>query len=436
MKKRKFYINLKKRFYLCHLLATLWIIFSVYISVKWINDLSSYLTILGSIAIVTGIAYIPGYVNVFNIFSLLLEKQPPFRKLRDIKEISILIACKNEEKSIGETLRYIKNQDYRGKVKVFVIDNGSEDNSYGAAKEAAKELNLDVMVLKESKAGKNFALNKALKFVKTDYLVTLDADTILHRSALRYLIMRMESSRDSVSAVAGAILTRNSRENFLCKMQEWEYFLGIASIKRLQGIYEGTLVAQGAFSLYKRESIERIGGWPDAIGEDIVVTWAMLKNGENVTFEPNAVAFTEVPVKLTHLYRQRSRWARGMIEALKIAKPWKQPNGYVKYLTGVNLFMPYIDLTFTLCFIPGLILALFGNFILVGPITLLVLPLALLQNYILYSYQKKIFENLGLRVRKNKLALVFYAIGYQMIMSPISLLGYTQEILNAKRVWR
>jgi poly-beta-1,6-N-acetyl-D-glucosamine synthase len=56
-------------------------------------------------------------------------------------------------------------------------------------------------------------------------------------------------------------------------MQEWDYFLGIASIKRLQGLYQGTLVAQGAYSLYKTQCIKEVGGWPDAIGEDIVLTW-------------------------------------------------------------------------------------------------------------------------------------------------------------------
>lgn len=43
---------------------------------------------------------------------------------------------------------------------------------------------------------------------------------------------------------------------------------GISSIKRLQGLYQGTLVAQGAYNLYKKE----VGGWPDAMGEDIVLT--------------------------------------------------------------------------------------------------------------------------------------------------------------------
>lgn len=54
-------------------------------------------------------------------------------------------------------------------------------------------------------------------------------------------------------------------------------FLGIASIKRMQGMYQGTLVAQGAFSLYTTDILKQVGGWPDAIGEDIVLTWKMLR---------------------------------------------------------------------------------------------------------------------------------------------------------------
>jgi cellulose synthase/poly-beta-1,6-N-acetylglucosamine synthase-like glycosyltransferase len=59
-------------------------------------------------------------------------------------------------------------------------------------------------------------------------------------------------------------------------MQEWDYFLGIASVKRMQGLYQGTLVAQGAFSLYRTKALRAAGGWPDAIGEDIVLTWRLI----------------------------------------------------------------------------------------------------------------------------------------------------------------
>lgn len=434
--KKNKYVSVDKKFWLGQIFAFLWMFFSIIVSTPWLDDLGSLVTKPVAFFIIAGIGYIPGYINSFIVISLLLDSQPPFKTLNPTDSVTIIIACRNEENSITDTLQYLKNQDYGGTIHVTVVDNASTDKTSDIAIKAGKDLNLDLDVLYESKPGKFNALNTALDHVKTDYVITLDADTLLHKSAVRYIISRMKSAPEEVCAVAGAVLVRNSRQTFLAKLQEWDYFLGIASIKRMQGLYQGTLVAQGAYSLYKTEALKLVGGWPDAIGEDIVLTWNFLKKNLRVYFEPLAVAFTDVPITLKHLSRQRSRWARGMIEALKIIKPWHQPIKYIRYLTGINLIMPYLDIVYTFCWIPGLILALFGKYWIVGPMTLFVLPIALLQNYILYSYQRSIFRSLNLRIRKNRFGFVFYVLFYQVLMSPMSILGYAQEVLLLKRIWK
>lgn len=431
----KKYIAVRRKFWIGHAIAILWTSFSVIVSQPWITELGQLVTFPIAILIIAGISYLPGYINSFMVASLLLDRQPPFKVSDPEIPVTIIIACHNEEKNIATTLRYVKQQDYRGIINTIVVDNNSTDETAKTALEAAEKLSMPVKVIKEAKPGKNHALNKALEYVDTEYLITLDADTLLHKSAVRYLVSRIKSAPQGVCAVAGAVLVRNSRHNFVARIQEWDYFLGIASIKRLQGLYQGTLVAQGAFSLYETRVIKELGGWPDAIGEDIVLTWSFLNNNALVYFEPLAVAFTEVPVTIKHLTRQRSRWARGMIEALKLFKPWKQPIMYVRYLTGINLIMPYLDIVYTFCWIPGLVLAFFGKFWIVGPYTLFVLPLCLLQNLILYNYQKRVFQKLNLKVRKNRLGFLFYVIFYQILMSPMSILGYIQEILNMTRIW-
>ena len=52
-------------------------------------------------------------------------------------------------------------------------------------------------------------------------------------------------------------------------MQGWDYRLGINGVKRMQAAYNSALVAQGAFSAYSTDDLRAVGGWPDAIGEDI-----------------------------------------------------------------------------------------------------------------------------------------------------------------------
>lgn len=434
--KKDRYVKVDTKFFISNFIAFLWMIFSIILSLPWLRDLSNLITFPVALFAIGGLGYFPGYINMFVLTSLLLDRQPRFNKRKSITEITIIIACHNEEKTITDTLSYIPKQDFKGSIKVIVVDNASTDNTFKVAKHEGAKLGLDILVIQEKKPGKHNALNTALEYIETDYLITLDADTILHKSALRYLISRMESSPSDVCAVAGTVLARNSRFNFLTKLQEWDYFLGIASIKRLQGLYQGTLVAQGAFSLYETSTIKNINGWPDAIGEDIVLTWNILSKNRRVYFEPLSVAFTDVPTSLKHLTRQRSRWARGMIEALKLIKPWKQPIMYIKYLTSINLLMPYLDIAYTFFFIPGLILALFGNHAIVGLMTLLVLPLALLQNYVLYKYQRNVFKSLNLKVRKNFWGFVVYVLAYQMLMSPMSLIGYFQEVLKLRRVWK
>lgn len=431
------YIPIKTKFWISHLFAFSWMSLSIYLALPWLKDLAEIVSFPLALLIIGGISYIPGYLNAFLVISLILDRQPSFKTEFPNDPITILIAAHNEEDKIYQTLEYINKQDYAGKMKVFVINNGSSDQTVPEIRKAKKELSVEIELYHEDQPGKFHALNHALSYVTTPYVITIDADTLLHPSSIRFLVARMKSSPEEVCAVAGSVLTKNSRENVWTRIQEWDYFLGIASIKRLQGLYQGTLVAQGAYSLYKTECIKEVGGWPDAIGEDIVLTWRLLQKKWKVYFEPLAVSFTEVPSTLKHFVRQRARWARGMVEGLKEIKPWQQPEIYVKYLTGVNLIMPYLDLTYTLCWIPGLILAFFGYYWIVGPMTLLVLPLTLFSYGILYFYQKNyVFKPLNLRIRKNLFGFILFILGYQIIMSPVSVYGYVQEIFRLRRNWK
>jgi biofilm PGA synthesis N-glycosyltransferase PgaC len=436
-KKKDLYISVKAKFFMSLVLALLWVAFSIYLSLPWINELASVTNIFIAFLIIGGIAYIPGFMNAFLISSLLFDKQPKFKNSNPIEEITILVAAYNEEVGIFDTLRYIKKQDYKGKINTIVINNNSSDNTVSEVLRAKEILNMNIECIDEPNSGKFNALNTGLRYTNTKYVVTLDADTLLHPKAIKHLVSRIISAPDDISAVAGSVLVRNSRDNLLTKVQEWDYFLSISSIKRMQGMFQGTLVAQGAFSIYKTDIILDIGGWSDAIGEDIVLTWRMLAKNNRVFFEPLAIAFTDAPTKITHFIRQRSRWARGMIEGLRVIKPWQQPNIYYKFLTGIDLLIPYMDFSYTFFFIPGCILALFGHFYIVGPMVLLVLPVTGISFYILFRYQKKrVFDVLALEVRDNKFAFIVFLLLYQLLMSPVSIWGYLQEIFNMKRVWK
>ncbi len=433
----RFYVAVRIKFAVAAAFAALWVAFSVWLALPWIRDTAGYIGLPASIVLITLLTFIPGALVSFLLASLVLDRQPRLTVEHPTLGVTVVVAARNEAAGIGETVDYLAGQDYDGPYRVILVDNGSTDRTAAIALARAEAAGLGLSVLTETTPGKSNALNTGLAAVETPLVITVDADTLLHRSAVRLLVARYQSSPSDVVAVAGSVLVRNSRSSFWARVQEWDYFLGIASVKRMQGLYQGTLVAQGAFSLYETKAVRDVGGWPDAIGEDIVLTWKLLRTNRRVFFEPLSVAFTSAPEGLRAFARQRSRWARGMIEGLRMVPPWHQPRRMARVLTGIDLAIPFLDTAYVLAWVPGLVLACFGFYWLVGPMTIAVVPLTVLAYAFLFRRQwRDVFKPLGLRVRKNVLALVAFLFVYQILMSAVSVRGYGQELLGLSRKWK
>jgi poly-beta-1,6-N-acetyl-D-glucosamine synthase len=428
-----FYLGIRGKFAVALLTSGAWFALTVAIALPWITELSGIVGTAFALLAVGGIALVPGFMNAFLIASLLLDRRPPRSQPSRYPSVSILIAAYNEEASIADTLRSIANQDYPGAFEVFVIDDGSRDRT--AAIVDACDHEWLRLLRQPHNAGKSAALNRGLAEARFDLVVTLDADSFLYRDAMRNLVERYLGDPPNTRAVAGTMLVRNSRKNWVTKAQEWDYFHGIAAIKRVQSLYQGTLVAQGAFSIYERAALRQIGGWVDCVGEDIVLTWAMLRNGWRVGHAEDACCFTNAPDTLHQFVRQRQRWARGMMEAFR-----QFPDILVKPRLSTlfvwwNLLFPWLDLAYTVFFIPGIVLALFGIYWIAGPLTLALLPMALGINYLMYRVGSQMFALNGLRVRRNLSGFLTYAFVYSLILQPACVAGYFSEILGLRKTW-
>jgi biofilm PGA synthesis N-glycosyltransferase PgaC len=203
----------------------------------------------------------------------------------------------------------------------------------------------------------------------------------------------------------------------------------------VQSLYQGTLVAQGAFSIYDRAALVEVGGWADCVGEDIVLTWALLARGYRVGHAEDACCFTNAPDTLRQFVRQRQRWSRGMIEAFRayggiLLKP-RLSTMFVWW----NVLFPWLDLAYTTFFIPGMLLAFFGIFWIAGPLTLALLPMALLVNLVMYRVGSQMFARSGLCVRRNVSGFLIYAFVYSLILQPACVAGYLAELAGLRKTW-
>ena len=431
----RLYLPVVAKFFIALAGAGAWMGFSIWAAGPWLADLRQYVGIVFAVFLVYGIAVIPGFMNAFLAISLMLDRRPVRRPLEAYPPISILVAAYNEEASIEETLVSIDRQNYPGELQVIVINDGSKDGTAQVVRAAEARFPWLTFVDLEQNGGKARALNIGFKSVRHDLVVTVDADSFLYRGALVNIVERYRADPPNTRAVAGKILVRNSRLNWLTRCQEWDYFHGIASIKRVQSLFQGTLVAQGAFSIYDRAALAEVGGWPECVGEDIVLTWALLKAGYRVGHCEDACLFTNVPATVGQLVKQRQRWARGMAEAF-VQHPGilLQPRLSTFFIYW-NVFFPWLDVAFTLGFIPGVVAALFGYYWIVGPMTLALLPAAFAVSFLMFSIERRMVRSTGLVGRRNFQGFFIYVLLYSFLLQPASALGYLDELLRKPKSW-
>ena len=120
---KNYYVPVRTKFILAHICAILWLLLSIGLSWAWLNDLAKVTNIYLSVFIICGICYIPGYTNAFLVVSLFFDKQPQIKNISLKRPITILMAAYNEENIIYNTLSYISNQNYLGKINIIVVDN-------------------------------------------------------------------------------------------------------------------------------------------------------------------------------------------------------------------------------------------------------------------------------------------------------------------------
>ena len=100
---------------------------------------------------------------------------------------SIIVPAHNEARLIDKTLSALKKIDYPpDRHEIIVVENGSEDTTYEKCKKY-QSTNCKILHLKDSGVSKARNFGQSQRSPKTDWCITLDADTILRQNFLKEL---------------------------------------------------------------------------------------------------------------------------------------------------------------------------------------------------------------------------------------------------------
>ena len=266
---------------------------------------------------------------------------------------SVVLAAFNEEPVIARTLASILTSDYPI-LEVIVVDDGSTD---GTADEVRAVMARDprVVLLRQPNTGKAHALNNGVAGAAGDFVVTLDADTIMEPNTVTNMMRHFAlDGAERLGAVAGVVRVGNRRTNLLTRWQALEYLTQIGVERSAQDALGAISIIPGACAAWRKEAILDAGGYSNiTLAEDCDLALTMHHLGWKVTQDDEALAFTEVPETVDDLLAQRTRWTFGTLQAI-----WKHrgmmfrrrygalgffvmPN-YVLSVAMPVIFMPFI----------------------------------------------------------------------------------------------
>lgn len=252
---------------------------------------------------------------------------------RDFQRTVVLIPAHNEEEQIAAAIESVLAQTHRADLVVVIGDNCTDSTM-----EIARRYPVEAMETVGNTHRKSGALNQAWWKHCQDarFVVTMDADTILDAHCLERL--RQQAVQDpKIGGICGRPLNKvppagmSAWNTVLWHLLSLEFAMDDQTLVRRK---YATEVLGGFGSLFRNSALKQVAttyGNPyatDSIVEDYRLSLHLREAGWKITVSPRALAYTDTPVTLRGLWRQRLRWSGGTFEELVREgwKPWTRRN--------------------------------------------------------------------------------------------------------------
>lgn len=401
--------------------------------------------------------------------------------------ISVVAPAYNEEKTIVDNVRSLLKMDYPN-FDVCIVNDGSKDRTLellietfemvevpfeyvehvhsAPFKRLFKSINpayARLMVVDKVNGGtKADAVNAGLNVISNPYFINTDVDCILSKDAMYQCIFPViqdshiiavsgtMSMSNGASMSNGEIVDLRPSSRPIPLFQDLEYkrsfLVGKMGWSRINAMNN----VSGGYGLFSTEVVVNAGGYSStSFAEDMDMLTRMIayccdfNRPYRVVQIPHNCCWTEGPSNIKMLYRQRTRWGRGLIQLM-----WEHRRLLFnrKYKRLGLISMPYtflfeflapiietvgLCMTVYLAFTGGISwFSFFVTFLAIYVFSYMLSTFVVFYDYILGSSYTSRMSYLKLL-----LAAAFEPIIYHPLIVISSLVGYYRYITRQKAVW-
>lgn len=233
--------------------------------------------------------------------------------------VSIIVPVYNEGKVLAESIYSLLKLDYSN-YEIIIVNDGSTDDTFDVGKELVgyqrgKYKDIKVSMINKPNGGKAKALNAGISYSNSDLVLCMDGDSTLSEETLKVAVRHFADP--AIGAVAGNVKVMN-RKKLFTDLQALEYIEGLNMARAAQSFTRSVNIIPGPIGIFRKKAIEDAGYYSsDTFAEDADLTLKVLASGWKIYYEPLAISYTEAPVKLQQLLKQRYRWTRGILQAIR-----------------------------------------------------------------------------------------------------------------------
>jgi len=298
----------------------------------------------------------------FRTVMWLLYRPRPSAEPDEAPFISVIIPAYNEGEMVRKTIDSVIADNYpHDKLEIFVIDDGSKDNTWQYIRSSAIQYSDLIKAIRfPTNRGKRAALEEGFRQAHGEIVVTIDSDSAIERGTL--LAIAAPFKNPKVGAVAGKVAVYNRYQGLIPRMLHVRFILSFDFLRAAQSTYGTVYCCPGALSAYRlsvvRDVLEdwinqKFLGKQCTYGEDRSLTNFILAKGFNSVYQRTAVVHTIVPWTYEKLYKMYLRWNRSYIrEEIVFARiVWKRPLGvcivalWDKIITNMRFPVNYASIT-------------------------------------------------------------------------------------------
>ncbi len=304
------------------------------------------------------------FISLFHIFkyAILVRKEKLEFMLSNAlyRPISIIVPAYNEQETIVSNIKSLLRLHYP-EFELVVVNDGSTDNTLEELKKHFRLVKIEkpvrkvlehkpikdiyisldypnLIVVDKENGGKADALNCGINVSSYPLFCCIDADSLLEEEALLRASQLFVEDK-LIIATGGAVRILNGCKvkdgrvveikappKAIEKFQVIEYTRGFLSGRTAWNIFNSLLIISGAFGIFRKDMVIKIGGYRHTVGEDMDLVVRLhkycLENNipYRIIFVPDPICWTQAPSDLKSLLKQRNRWHRGLIDSLWYSK--------------------------------------------------------------------------------------------------------------------